>query len=410
MVAPTLKWTTRSLGAIRVESRTDFTDPETKGLVFRVTPAGHKSWALLYNRKGDGRKRRVTLGEFPIIGLADARAKAGELRARVRHGHDPAGEAADYREANTVSDLLDRFLASHPRPEAAWTKECARLFRKDVEPVIGAIKLPDLTRSHVRQVLERMKGRGATISVNRALAALRRAFSWGVVNDLIAINPAAKLQTDIEERTKDRFLTADEIRLFWKGLESARMSEGARIALKLVLCTGQRPGEVCGAKRSEVDLAAGLWLVPPKRAKNRKAHVVPLSELAIMLFEQASVLAGDTDYMFPSRSRSTVASVRIKPMESHALSHAMRGSLEELGLKEQPATPHDLRRTAASHMARLGISDRHVGRVLNHTSELRRTITSQVYIHHDYLPEKKQALAAWNEELRRILEEVLQSR
>ena len=299
--------------------------------------------------------------------------------------------------------MIGRFLASHPRPEAAWTKECARLFSKDVEPVIGAIKLPDVNRSHVRQVLDRMKGRGATVSVNRALAAIRRAFSWGVANDLIPINPAAKLQTDIEERTKDRVLTADEIRLFWKGLESARMSEGSRIALKLVLCTGQRPGEVCGTEKSEVDFAARLWLIPPKRAKNRKAHVVPLNDLAMVLFEKASVLAGEAEYMFPSRSRSSAGGERSKPMESHALSHAMRGALEELGLKEQPATPHDLRRTAASHMARLGITDRHVGRVLNHSSELRRTITSQVYIHHDYLPEKKEALASWSEELQQLL-------
>ena len=111
-----LRWTTRAIEVITVTRRTDFTDPETKGLSLRVTPAGAKSWSLLYRRKGDAKKRRVTLGEFPAISLADARAKAEANKVKITAGSDPAGNVADYKKADTVDQLLDQFLEKHPRP------------------------------------------------------------------------------------------------------------------------------------------------------------------------------------------------------------------------------------------------------------------------------------------------------
>lgn len=400
---PTLRWTTRAIEALKVPTRTDFTDPETRGLALRVTPTGAKSWALLYRRKGDNKKRRVTLGEFPALGLADARAKAEANKVQIRNGKDPAGIVSEYKMADTVSELLDLFIEKHPRPDAAWTRECNRIFKKDVSPLIGRIKLPHLKRAHVRQVIEAVRSRGVTVAVNRTLAALRRAFSWAVSKDMLDINPALNLATDIEEKSRDRALSVEEIKTFWAGLESAAMGERTRLALRLVLLTGQRPGEVCGARRSELDLKNGEWLVPAKRTKNRKAHTIPLSGLAMELFNAASRLAGDSEFIFPVRPKSSSSDQQLKPLKSDTLSHAMRNDLKTLGLAKIPATPHDLRRTAATHMARIGISERIVGRVLNHGSELRRTITSQVYIHHDYAIEKRQALEAWASELSRIV-------
>ena len=400
---PTLKWTARAIEAVAVKTRTDFTDPNTKGLMLRVTPHGAKTWAILYNRKGDGKKRRVTLGQFPALSLAAARELAEAKKVQIRAGVDPAALLTEYKRANTVDQLLDLFLEKHQRPDAAWTLECKRIFNKDVRPLIGRIKLPDLNRGHVRQVIEVVRDRGATVTVNRTLAALRRAFSWAVSKDLLAVNPALNMATDIQETGKDRALTVDEIKTFWAGLDSAAMGERSRLALKIVLATGQRPGEVCGASKGELDIAAGIWLIPSKRTKNKEAHSIPLSKLAIQLFEQAISLSGESEFVFPSRPRKGKAMGLTAPLQSHALSHAMRDNLKALALEKKPATPHDLRRTAATHMARLGILDRSVGRVLNHGTELRRTITSRVYIHYDYANEKRQALDTWAMELSRIV-------
>ena len=189
--------------------------------------------------------------------------------------------------------------------------------------------LPHLKREHVRQVVEAVRDRGVGVAVNRTLAALRRAFSWAVSQDLLEINPALNLATNIEEKSKDRALSIDEIRSFWSGLENAAMRERTRLVLRLVLVTGQRPGEVCGARRSEVDLDRAEWLIPAKRAKNRKPHTVPLPALAIELFSAAIQLAGDSDIIFQSRPRSGTGVVKPKPLESHALSVDVSARLTE---------------------------------------------------------------------------------
>ena len=394
-----LKWTTKSLEALSVKQRTDFTDPQTKGLALRVTPTGTKSWSLLYTRKSDGEKRRVSIGSFPEIGLALAREKAAKLRVEINARRDPAGEVETLKKAETVNELLDEFLKRHPRPNADWTAACRGYFKRDVRPLIGSIKLPELTRQQVRSVLKAVEDRGAKTSVNRTLAAMRRAFSWAVSQDLMESNPALNMATDIKETPKDRALSSEEIKLFWQGLEDDKTPMGpkSRLALKLILVTGQRPGEVCGAKRSEIDFVSKIWTIPIERAKNRQLHAVPLSDLAMELFKEAMQISerDKSEYIFTSRPRKGIGLDLTETMQTHALSHAMRGALDQLGLKDDPATPHDLRRTTATHMARMGMSDRIVGRVLNHGTELRRTITARVYIQHDFLAEKRIALEAW---------------
>lgn len=404
-----LTWTTRGIAALSVAKRADFTDPSTPGLVLRITPNGTKTWAFLYSRKGDGKKRRITIGPYGSakghFGLAAARDRAASLRAEVIDRQDPAGKAAAVRRADTLGELLDQFLTSHPSPNAAWTKECARIFKKDVRPRIGHVKLPDLGRQHVRQVLTAVKDRGATATTNRTLAALRRALSWALSEDLIAVNPASGIVTNIQEMPKDRALTSDEIRTFWNKLDDAPIGERTRFALRLVLVTGQRPGEVCGASKAEIDLSAGIWSIPKERAKNRQAHIVPLSNLAKDLFRHAMAQEPDSEFVFATKARVKDGLAKPKAMASHALSHALRDSLKALGMQKEPFTPHDLRRTVATHMARLGIPDRTVGKVLNHGTELRRTITARVYIQHDFLAEKKGALDAWADELLALTEQ-----
>ena len=407
--AAKVTWTTKGIDALKVPKRTDFTDPDTKGLVLRVTPTGSKTWAFLYSRKGDGLKRRVTIGAHGNgvgkVGLSDARERAATLRAQVIDRQDPAGKVAALRRAETLDQLLDQFLAAHRAPNAAWTKLCRHYFTKDVRPLIGHVKLPDLTRQHIRQVLNAVKDRGAKATVNRTLAALRRALSWAVQVDLIIVNPAAGIVTDITEQPKDRALSEDEIQQFWNALDNAPIGDRTRLALRLVLATGQRPGEVCGARKTEIDLTAGMWTIPQERAKNKQVHSVPLSNLAKTLFKKAIATAADGEFVFAARSRAKDGIAKWKAMESHALSHALRDSLTALGLEGAPFTPHDLRRTMATHMARLGISDRTVGKVLNHGTELRRTITARVYIQHDFMDEKKAALDAWASEIERLTDD-----
>jgi integrase len=389
------EFTTRWIESVKVGSRTDFIDPYTPGLMLRVSASGVKSWALLYRRQSDQRRRRVTLGRFPRMGLKEARVTAAGHFKAIGSGADPAGEAIALRKVETVSELLDRYIADSPPRSAKWATEVERIFRKNVRPAIGGHKINIVTRADILAVLNAVKDRGSGVAANRTLAAIRRALNWAVAEGHMATNPAVGVSQRVRERPRDRALSEEEIRAFWTGLDNAPMAAGTKLALKLALVTGQRIGEIAGAPRSEFDLDKAEWIIPAERTKKQREHLVPLSPMAVDLLRQASALASGSQFIFPSRSRS-------RPIDPLVCSHAMRVSRSELGLKDKPATPHDLRRTVASHMAAMGIGENIVARVLNHATEIGKTITGRAYIRHSFAAEKRHALEAWAAELGRM--------
>jgi integrase len=398
------KFTARWIETVSVETRRDFTDPDVKGLALRVTPSGSKSWAYTYRRKSDGRKRRVTLGEFPAVSLHQARAKASGHRAAIAEGADPASEKTAHKKVETVDQLLDRYLTDYAPAESKWTAEVRRIFKKDVRPAIGGHKITAVTKADILAILNAVRDRGAGVTSNRTLAAVRKAFNWAVSEGYLKASPVQGIGQRVKEQSRSRSLSEAEIRAFWTGLDEAKMAPGTKLALRLALVTGQRIGEVCGAMKSEVNLDKAEWLIPARRVKNRRDHSVPLSPLAGELFRKALELSGESPFLFPSRPRSRLVK-RQQHLASHGVSHAMQGALEALGLATSPATPHDLRRTVASQLAAVGIGENVVARVLNHASEIGKTITGAVYIRHSFSAEKRHALGAWAAELNRIVED-----
>jgi integrase len=396
----TRKFTARWIETVSVKTRTDFTDPDVKGLALRVTPNGSKSWAYTYRRKSDGRKRRVTLGEFPAISLHQARAKASGYRAAIAEGADPASEKTAHKKMETVDQLLDRYLTDYAPAESRWTAEVRRIFKKDVRPAIGGHKITAVTKGDILAILNAVKDRGAGVTSNRTLAAVRKAFNWAVSEGYLKASPVQGIGQRVKEQSRSRSLSDAEIRAFWTGLDEAKMAPGTKLALRLALVTGQRIGEICGALRSEVDLDKAEWLIPAKRVKNRRDHSVPLSALAVELFKEAIALAAESQFLFPSRPRSSRVK-REQHLASHGVGHAMQRSLKALELEKNPATPHDLRRTVASQLAAMGVGENVVARVLNHASEIGKTITGAVYIRHSFAAEKRRALEAWGNHLSR---------
>jgi integrase len=398
-----LKFTTRSIGGVQVSKRTDFTDPDHKGLTLRVTPSGTKTWALLYRRRSDGKKRRVTIAEFPDKGLADARTDAMKLRAAIALGEDPAAARSAYRKLETMDELLDRYLKDYAEPRKRSAFEDRRIFKKDIRPFVGQHKIGTVTRADVLAMANRVKDRGSGFAANRVISSLRRAFNWAKGEGYISgENPAAGIEPRAKPRSRDRSLSADEIRGFWLGLDKATMTPGVKLALKLALVTGQRIGEVCGAEMPEINLARTEWIIPGARTKNRREHAVPLSKMALQLFRDAMSIAGEGKYVFPSSPRAGLRTVK-KALASHGVAHAMAHNLKALGLEKNPASPHDLRRSIASHLAALGFGENIVARILNHSSVTERTVTGSVYIRHSFAAEKRQALEAWAAELDRII-------
>jgi integrase len=377
-------FTTRWLESIKVTVQTDFVDRSEPGLMFRVMPSGIKSWSLLYRRTSDNKRRRLNLGRFPEMGLAAARSKAVRLKEAIADGADPAGKD-EVKTVETVDQLVDRFLIDYTNPGPRWKTELARIFAKDVRPAIGRLKIDKVTRKDILAVVNAVKDRGAGVSANRTLAALRKLFNWAVSEGYLEVSPASNIPQRVKEVPRDRALSESEIRSFWTGLDSADMAPNIKIALRLALVLGQRIGEICSATWAEVDLDRAEWVIPASKTKNKREHMVPLSPLAVELFRGEISSPGAP--IFPAR--------RLRHIDPHGVAMAMRRSLPVLGLHDNPATPHDLRRTVASQLAAMGIGENVVARVLNHASEIGKTITGAVYIRHNFAAEKRHALEVW---------------
>jgi integrase len=368
---------------------------EDRGFGIRVAPSGRKTFIYFYRMPGESKKRRLTVGTYPTMSLAEAHRKYAEAREMVAQGVDPGfktvTERAEERRAPTLLTLADEYLEKWAKPRKRSWREDERILRKDIIPLWGHRKAREITRRDVIQLLDGIIDRGAGIMANRTLAVVRKMFNFAVSRDIVSISPCLAVRAPAPEQRRDRVLTTDEIRSLWHGLEGAKMmAEGTRLALKLQLVTGQRKAEIVSASWDEIDLTDKWWTIPPEKAKNKMAHRVPLSPLALELLQAAKNLAGDSHWVFPSPQTP-------RHITPEAIDHALRRpGLEVLGFT---FVPHDLRRTAASHMTGMGISRLVVSKILNHTE---RGVTA-VYDRHSYDREKRQALEAWAHKLIEII-------
>jgi integrase len=203
-----------------------------------------------------------------------------------------------------------------------------------------------------------------------------------------------------DERPRDRVLTAEEVRGFWTKLDTADMAEPTRLALKLLLVTAQRRGELTFAKWSHFNVDDKLWTIPVELLKSSHArrstpepHQVPLSPLALDLLGKLKALSGSSPFVLPARADKR----KKRSYSARVLSRAVRENAKHFGIKH--FTPHDLRRTAASFMTKLKVPRLHVEKVLNHST---RDI-AEVYDRHDYLAEKRAALERWAEHLQTVI-------
>ncbi|MGP8050970.1 MAG: tyrosine-type recombinase/integrase [Desulfobaccales bacterium] len=369
------------------------------GLGVRVTPKGVKSFVFVY--RFGGKLRMMTLrnesgrATYPAITLAEARKAHRDAQDKLDKGVDPAAKAITEREAErkapTVADLASKYLEEWAMPRKRSWKTDKRILEKDVLPEWGQRKVRDVTRRDVKDLLRKVLERGG-IMANRTLALIRKMFNYAVDElEIIPSSPCLKIKAPAPEQRRDRVLTTDEIRALWHGLEGAKIAEGIKLALRLQLVTGQRKGEIISAAWEEIDLADKWWTIPPEKAKNKMAHRVPLSPLAMELLQAEKNITGDSPWIFPSPQTD-------RHITPEAVDHALRRpGLEALGFT---FVPHDLRRTAASHMTGMGISRLVVSKILNHVE---RGITA-VYDRHSYDQEKRQALESWGRKLQVIVE------
>lgn len=391
------------------------------GFGLRIAAGGRKTWIVLY-RVGS-KKVRESLGTLAAIpNVADARSKARESMRQAQAGVHPVAarrkqEAAEAR-ALSAGAALDRYLAEYVErnTRASTGKETRRLLERDVKPGWGTRPLVEISRQDVNDLVDEIANRGAPFQSNRTLAQLKTFFSWARSLDLIATDPSEGVRRRAKEVARDRVLQDDEIRLFWSACERIGWPFGP--LFKLLLVTAQRHGEVRNLEWPELDLSGRVWTIPREKAKNDRTQLVHLSPLAVRILEDLPQLEVPHDEEGRPRTRSQFifTTTGLKPVSgmSRAKAGLDRRMLELLRKqrKEQGSDPeaavipdwilHDLRRTAATGMARLNAAPHVVEKILNHSSGTISGVAA-IYNRHAYLEERKMALDGWGEYVQQLL-------
>ena len=385
----TANMTTRWVETVKVppENRVDHFDGKQTGLVLRVSENGRKVWGVMFRVSGQPRKRRFTLGTHPMLTLAEARERAKEITLRASQGHDPALEKLEMKGAPTFKALALEYLERHASQKRSGPED-ERIIRKDLLPAWSDRKAYDIRRRDIIRLLDGIQDRGAPIAANRTLALVRKMFNWAIGRDLLENNPCTQVKPPHKENRRDRVLGGEEIKIFWERLGDARMSLNSKAALRLVLVTAQRAGEVIQSRWADIDLKDGWWTIPAGNSKNKLEHRIPLSTLAL---EILSSLPTFSPFLFPAPWAE-------RPMTEKAMAHAVQKNRVHFALDH--FTPHDLRRSAASHMAGAGVPRLVISKILNHVE----TGITAVYDRHTYDPEKRKALIAWGRRLEAILQ------
>jgi integrase len=397
----------RSLERQKPPKRRDYTEKGRKGLMLRHWPGGERTFVVRYHV--EGRAKILSLGSYPAMSLEEAHEAHAKARKQLGRGIDPieacreesrleqlARERRRVDNAVTARNVIAEWGWHWARANRKRPREAVRLLRVYVATPWATRPVRDLVKRDAVLLLDKIKAR-APVMANRIHALASQVFTFGVSRDLIQSNPFLGVaRPGGDESPRSRKLADAEIQSVWRGLETFKATEHVRLALKMILITAQRPGEVAGMRWDELD--GDMWTIPAARSKNGREHRVPLSALALELLEQLRPLAKDRPHVFPSvHTRQK----RERPMLELALSRALRNNRTEDSVLGVPwFTPHDLRRSAASGMTALGISRLHVSKVLNHAD---RDVTGRVYDRNEYAAEKRTALDTWADHLQAIV-------
>lgn len=404
------KLTDKALRAIKAGAK-EQTIGDGGGLWVRVLPSPKGgSISFYYRFLHQGKEHRYNCGSYPETSLAEARKTRNAARDDVKAGINPlhklalnkaeaAAAITNRLSEKTVDDLFDDwhtvYLKTHQKDGGALVKAAYDL---DVGPTIGHIKARDVRLPHIVLVIDRLLSRGVRRKANMVLSQMRQMFRHGMGRGIVDTDPTlgmSRKQAGGKEAPVTRNLSLAEIKELLEKLPNSGLSQQLQLAVKLILTTGARVGEIVSAEWSQVDLKTRTWVIPADTAKNGRAHLVHLSDFAIRQL-QTLEKTRSTRFLLSGRKPDT-------HLDGQTLTKAVRDRTRTAQInKRAPATgaliltggewsPHDLRRTMASRMGDLGVPPHVIERCLNH---IQQGIVG-VYQQQEYLTERKQAYESW---------------
>ena len=373
----------------RVEIYDQTKEGHTTGLALRLSEKGRKSFVYRY-RYGKNSKR-ITIGVYPIMKIAEARKKVKEIESMLSSGLDPLEERKRRKKAPkplTINELSSLYMEKHfPNLKQSTKDDYKRRIENVIQAEIGELYVKDLNRTDIISFLEDID---APIQSNRVRAILSSMMSFALNRGLLEFNPVQGIKPLGRENQRNRVYTNKELKVLWAKFEEE--AEPFRSLFKMLLMCGQRAGETRIAKWEHIK-ENNVWHIPPENTKAGREQNLPLPEFAISLLEELKDVTGQTDYIF--------ASPREENEPIAWLQTASKRVRDQCSVKDFRL--HDLRRTVASNLARLGFDRTVIGKTLNHKGLAGDSMVTAVYDRYDYLDEKKAALEAWSVELQSIL-------
>lgn len=386
-----------------------------------------KSFIFLYSFHNH--PRRLTLGTYPDLSLAEARAKAMQAVELLRQGVDPGQkkivELVEYRTSPTFEEAVVSYLEWAEKNKKSW-REDERMLRTEFVPHLGRTKIGDVRRKQVMALLDE-KAKTAPVQANRLLAVIRKMFNFCVEREILDATPLVQIKKVAKETPRERSLNRHELVWFLHQLAGASLSQNTRFSLLLSLMLAQRSGRIVAMRWVDFDLEERIWDRSGKFEKNNNPIAIPLSDDVLTILNYlrerqiqkvtaadparwagSKTLPSPGHYVFPGRWPA-------KPQTQPSLNRAMRrfyddyvkdsARVEEESLLRVAdgyprPTVHDLRRTATTHMSKQGLGKDVRSRILNHKD----LSVDAIYDRYSYFEEKDEALQSWHTYLKGLLQ------
>ena len=372
-----------------------------KGFLVRLTEAGGKYF--YYNYWHNGKSKKYKIGSYPNIGVSKAREIAREVAAQINKGLDPQAiknERKQIPDPLLFAELAEEFISKYlPTLREKTRTEYKRIIEKELVPKLGKYPIKEISRNQIISLLD-AKAYGkdpAPVMANRIRARLSKIYNFAINRGLADQNPVERIPKYKKtkdggnvEKKRSRFYNPDEIKELWKYFDNWNEPTGS--VLKMLLITGQRKTETMHMKWS--DIHGNVWTIPAELAKNKEEHLVPLSDMALEILEKMKPITGMSDYVFCSPKEDNA------PMKWLT---RVRTTIQDES-KVPDFRPHDLRRTVATYMAKLGVDRTVLGKILNHKGLAGDDQVTAIYDRHGYLQEKKRAMQLWCNHLKWMLD------
>jgi integrase len=363
--------------------REDFRDRGTRGLQLRSSPSGVKTFSFVF-RLGS-KMGRATLGRYPDVDLKFARTKADEFRKLVSQGIDPRSEKRAKRRLQemTVELMVHEFIQTYAKPKNSSWKQAESNLRLYLSNFYGTQPISEVTRADIHQILDDLIARDKQTAANRALAHIRKFFGWLVERGYLNHSPADHIKPRHKESERHRVLSDAEIKAIWDAAKS--MSGPYSAWLKLLLLCGQRRVETASMRRSQI--IDGSWHLSATDTKNKQPHIIPLPNQAQRLVDQ--LIEKEGNFLIKSGRNGD------RPVNGFSKAKLQMDRLS--GVENWKF--HDLRRTVATNLTKLGIDRLILQKIINHSE---RGVT-QIYDRYSYMDEKREALQKWADRLDEIV-------